>query len=661
MISGNNIKKNIIILLTLAVVLCGAGWLSLNIYQSPEKTDEIYSNALKSYNNKDFSNAYYQFSKIVFTSNLKPLAIYHQAVAAESLDDTKSAIKQYKFFSLLYPKHVLSIKVKYNLARNLMKNDSNSAKKYFEEIIFKYPHSDYAIASEYYSGLLDLNKYEKEKIFPLSVKNEIQNHFRHYLKKAPSGRLALQVISDWERIGVTISKDDYLLMAKSCLLLEDYKRAADYAKKADYKNSWAIDAKTAFATGNNSRVQFLVEWGLNGNADYVENEDLYSAIDSYMATVPSKYSASVKLLGIAKNKGKDYITSIKCKYSPNDTKFDCYKNMNIWYRSSNFLDEAQAYMFLSMVNNNNIQDAQRIGIDFLNKYKDTSPYAPMVMYYMGRVSENARAYRDYISYYRGVISKYPDSYYAYRSYLRLNHNNSTIISRSIREKSIEFPYQRPHAFLEKLLKLKDYEMLDEYTAYDDFLKSWAMYEKGNKTQAMVVARDAMDKLKEKPERNDLRWRLVYPVFYYEDIKDAADKAGTVAPLMLALTREESYFNPNAKSSVGATGLMQLMPFTAKDIASRKGISSYSLYNPTQNILLGNYYYGFIKGQLNGQDIQAIAAYNGGVGAVNQWKSSLEYHDMDSFVEQIPYPETQTYVKKVLRSYWNYIRLYGENS
>ena len=660
MVSWKNFKKNICILSGVAIVLGVAGWLSLNIYQPSEKTDRIYSDALKSYNNKDYSNSYYQFSKVVFTSNLKPLAIYRQALAAEKLDDTKSAIKQYKFFSLLYPKHVLSIKVKYNLAQNLIKTDSDSAKKYFEEIIIKYPHSDYAIASEYYSGLLDLKKYENEKIFPLSVKNDIQSHFRHYLKKAPSGRLAMQVISDWEKMDVTISKDDYLLMAKSSYLHQDYAKAADYAKKADYKNSWAIDAKTAAATGNNSRVQFLVEWGLNGKADYIEDDDIYSAIDNYMNTVPSKYSAAVKLLGVSKSKGKDYLTSIKCKYSPNSTKFDCYKNMYIWYPASSFLDEAQAYMFLSMVNSNNIQDAQRIGIDFLNKYKDKSPYAPMVMYYMGRVSENARAYRDYISYYRGVISKYPDSYYAYRSYLRLNHNNTAIIGRSIKERDIEFPYQRPHAFLDKLVELKDYDMLDEYTGYDDFVKSWAMYKKGSKSQAMVTARDAMDKLKDKPERDDLRWRLVYPVFYYDEIQDASDKAGTIAPLMLALTREESYFNPSAKSSVGATGLMQLMPATAKDIASRRGVSSYSLLIPSQNVLLGNYYYAFIRGQLNGQDISAIAAYNGGVGAVNQWKSNLNYHDTDSFVEQIPYPETQNYVKKVLRSYWNYIRLYGEN-
>ena len=658
--TAKNMKKNIYVLLVIGFIICGAVWCGINIYQPSDKTDRIYADALKNYNDKDYSNAYYQFSKIVFTSNLKPLAIYRQALAAEKLDDKKSAIKQYKFFSLLYPRHVLIIKVKYNLAQALINSNPTESKKIFEEIIVKYPHSDYAIASEYYSGILELEKYKNEKIFPTSMKNEIQNHFRHYLKKAPSGRLAMQVISDWEKMDVTISKDDYLLMAKSCYLHENYQKATEYAKKADYKNSWAIDVKTAIANGNLTRAKFLLEWGLNGHADYIEKDDIYSAIDAYMSKVNSKYNASINLLNSAKSRGKDYLLSIKCKYGPNEQKFECYKNLYIWYPASDFIDEAQAYMFLSIANSDNIQDAQRIGIDFLNKYKDKSPYAPMVMYYMGKVSEHARAYREYISYYRGVISKYPDSYYAYRAYLRLNHKTSAIINTSIGEYGLEFPYQRPHKFLDKLLELKDYEMLDEYTAYDDFVKSWAMYKKGNKSQAMVIARDAMDKLKVKPERDDLRWRLVYPIFYYNEIKEAASKANTVAPLMLALTREESYFNPDAKSPVGALGLMQLMPFTAQDIAARRGIKSYSLLNPEQNILLGNYYYGFIRTQLNGQDVSAIAAYNGGVGAVNQWKASLNYHDTDSFVEQIPYPETQNYVKKVFRSYWNYVRLYSEN-
>ena len=177
---------------------------------------------------------------------------------------------------------------------------------------------------------------------------------------------------------------------------------------------------------------------------------------------------------------------------------------------------------------------------------------------------------------------------------------------------------------------------------------------------MLVARKAMEKLEEKPDRSDLRWRLVYPVYYYSEIKDYADRAGNVAPLILALTREESYFNPSAQSSVGAKGLMQLMPATAAGEAKQRGLSSYDLFNPNNNLYLGNYHYGQVRTQLQGNDVYAVAAYNSGVGAVNRWLQTINTEDVDVFTEYIPYPETQTYVKKVFRSYWNYIRIYDGN-
>ncbi len=642
------------------LLICGLGIAVYVLFaQPPHKTDEIYSEALELYKNEDYSKSYAEFSRIIFTSQLKPLAIYHQGVCADKIGDLDGAIKQYKFFLLIYPNHTLTTRVKYNLAQDLIDRNPHKAGQYFESIIKSHPDSDYAIASEYYAGLLSLKKYQQEKIFPLSAKIDIENHFRHYLKKAPSGRLALNVITNWLTLDKSISKDDYLLMAKSYYLFGDYKNAAEFAKKADLKNSWALDVKISAAAGNKSRAMYLTEWGLAGNADYVEKEDVYGAIDTYMTLVPSKYDAAIKLMGFAKLRGKDYLMDIRCRYSPADEKLGCYKNLYLWFPTSEFVDDAQSQIFLHLVRSNDHENAQRIGFAFLNKYKN-STYAPMVMYYMGRLSERAKSYRDYMSYYRSVISKYPDSYYAYRAYLHMNHSHGPIITSYIKERPIEFPYQRRHVFLEKLVALKDFEVLEEYTQYDEFIKSWVLYKKGDNRQAMLVARNAMDNLTPKPDKDDLRWRLVYPLIYYNEIMNAADKAGNVAPLMLSIVREESYFDPKASSAAGAKGLMQLMPATASEIASKQSISNYNLLDPGQNLLLGNYYYAFIRSLLGDLDVSAIAAYNGGIGSVNRWKSSIYYQDTDSFIEQIPYPETQNYVKKVLRTYWNYIRIYNGN-
>ena len=114
-----------------------------------------------------------------------------------------------------------------------------------------------------------------------------------------------------------------------------------------------------------------------------------------------------------------------------------------------------------------------------------------------------------------------------------------------------------------------------------------------------------------------------------------------------LEREESSFNPQAQSGVGAIGLMQLMPATAHEIGQRHGITfntSY-LFNPELNLRLGNLYYSTIKNSLEGKDVSAIAAYNGGIGSVTRWKSNLKYNDTDEFIEQIPYDETKNYRKQ----------------
>ena len=201
-------------------------------------------------------------------------------------------------------------------------------------------------------------------------------------------------------------------------------------------------------------------------------------------------------------------------------------------------------------------------------------------------------------------------------------------------------------------------MLTKFTK-DDFIKSWAEYQRGNYSTSMLLARDAMAKLEIKPVKSDLRWRLVYPLNYYRQVKSMADEYKNNDALMMSIIREESYFNSESQSGVGAIGLMQLMPATAHEVGNKNDIqfNTNDLLNPELNIRVGNLYYSILRSLLENKDVSAIAAYNGGVGSVTSWKTTLKYQDTDEFVEQIPYPETKNYVKKVFRSYWNYTRIY----
>lgn len=162
------------------------------------------------------------------------------------------------------------------------------------------------------------------------------------------------------------------------------------------------------------------------------------------------------------------------------------------------------------------------------------------------------------------------------------------------------------------------------------------------------------------ERNDALERLA-PVFFpkpYGEIVQANEKKNEVTQEWIySIMRQESGFNSKARSPSDAFGLMQLIPETAK-VVSRESKIAYQiptdLYNPETNIALGSALLKKLKKRFNNLPM-AIAAYNAGHNAVEGWKSRYENDDI-AFVENIPYAETQRYVKLVYRNLINYQRL-----
>lgn len=654
-------KKRVIVGAAVSVVLV-AGVCFAIFYQSPVKTDKIYSSALEDFSKGNYQNAYYLFSKVTVFSKLKPIAIYHRAECAKMLGDDKSELKQYQILFNNYPKHKLSIRSRYLAGQKLVETRPQLAKKYFENVIHNVPNTDYAIASEYYLGVILENKYRDAKIIPTSVKDDVQNYYRHYLTKAPSGRLALNAVNHWITFADNINKDDYLLMANTCYLFEDYTKARELLQKTDTNENWTLDVKNSYAMKNYPRAKFLTENGLQKRSQYVSDEDIYTAIDIYVKLSNSQNKAVERLLSLSSGKGRDYLLSLKCQNVAQNNKAACYSDLYLKYPNGNFSADALANIFFAKIKSGDLVNARKVGMDYLRKFPESNS-SPMVMFWLGKVAERQNNYDEYTGYYRSTISKYPDSYYAYRAYLRLNHFNNPLVTNYINPKPVLYPYKYAHNnIIVKLVDLKDYDIVNELIE-DDFVRSWVLYKKGDYSHSMLVARDAMEKIKEKPDKYDLRWRLVYPVIYYNDVKKYAGQTGNNAPLMLSLAREESYFDPLAQSMVGASGLMQIMPSTAREVNVKMGLGmnvSEALFNPYMNIKLGNYYYLFLKRNLEGYDISSVAAYNGGIGSIQRWKTSLHYNDADEFVEQIPYPETKNYVKKVFRTYWNYIRIYNGN-
>ncbi|MCK6492202.1 MAG: transglycosylase SLT domain-containing protein [Nitrospira sp.] len=207
-------------------------------------------------------------------------------------------------------------------------------------------------------------------------------------------------------------------------------------------------------------------------------------------------------------------------------------------------------------------------------------------------------------------------------------------------------------------------LTEHYSRDPDVLLAFSslLYEVGAYYPALRVAKVHF---REKLERSGLPttpalWAVAYPTGLLPTI--VAQGIKVVDPfLAAAIIREESQYDDKAVSVVGAIGLMQLMPVTANAVAQRYGLSAVGrddLFDQETNIRLGVRYLGQLVEQYGGNLAYAVAAYNAGPMAVNAWAAVHRGRDQDEFVELIPYQETRLYVKRVLRSYGEYRRLYG---
>lgn len=154
------------------------------------------------------------------------------------------------------------------------------------------------------------------------------------------------------------------------------------------------------------------------------------------------------------------------------------------------------------------------------------------------------------------------------------------------------------------------------------------------------------------------FRMYYPLKYGGEIEEQAKKNGIDPDLVRGLILQESYYNPEAKSHVGATGLMQLMPPTAAEHAKRLHISfsAARLTKPSVNIELGTYHLRMLIDMFGGNPYLAVASYNAGQGNVMKWKRAAPSKPTDEFLESIPFQETRNYVKRVTMLRSTYARL-----
>ena len=157
-------------------------------------------------------------------------------------------------------------------------------------------------------------------------------------------------------------------------------------------------------------------------------------------------------------------------------------------------------------------------------------------------------------------------------------------------------------------------------------------------------------------------KMIYPKKYETEVTIYAEKYQVEENLIYALIKAESNFNEEATSHKGAIGLMQLMEETAKDVVRKNALEleeeniRNELLIPENNINVGTKYLSTLLTRYQNKGV-ALAAYNAGIGTVDNWIEKGVIQSDGSDIENIPFKETNQYVRKILRDYKIYSSLY----
>lgn len=318
--------------------------------------------------------------------------------------------------------------------------------------------------------------------------------------------------------------------------------------------------------------------------------------------------------------------------------------------------------------------------DQVLKANADSEYAPEMGFWSGKWMLRAGQTESATQRFEQVVRDYPESYYAWRSAAALGWDVGDFQTVRSLQPEIRLPMQRQplpagSETLQELYLLgqdqdawalwqAEFKNLQDPSVEEQFTDGVLRIGVGDNLDGIFMVsslswRDdpAEQSAHEKLQQHPAYWQTLYPFPYAGMISQWSVKRGLNPLLVTALIRQESRFQPQIRSSVGAVGLMQVMPETAAWIQSKTDLPTYNLDNPEDNINLGTWYLDYTHQEYGDHSLYAVASYNAGPGNVADWIARGNYLDEDDFAEKIPFPETKGYIRSVFGGYWNYLRLY----
>jgi soluble lytic murein transglycosylase len=317
----------------------------------------------------------------------------------------------------------------------------------------------------------------------------------------------------------------------------------------------------------------------------------------------------------------------------------------------------------------------------LTTHNPDSEQAPEAAFWVGKWARQAGREADAKTAFEYTIARYPESYFAWRSAVFLGWPVGDFTTVRDLSPQVVRASSRPEPPVGSPVLKELYQLgqdRDAWTLWQiEFTNRMepTVAEQFTDGLMRVAVGDNLDGLwmigslrqREKPDdrsqylalrQQPAYWQALYPFPYLETIVKWSQERQLNSVLVTALIRQESRFMPKIKSIVGATGLMQVMPETGAWVAQKINLKKYSLEDVNDNVKLGTWYLDHTHDEYQNNSLLAVASYNAGPNAVSDWLKRFSFNDPDDFVNKIPFPETNGYVKSVFENYWNYLRIYN---
>ena len=214
--------------------------------------------------------------------------------------------------------------------------------------------------------------------------------------------------------------------------------------------------------------------------------------------------------------------------------------------------------------------------------------------------------------------------------------------------------------LEQNEVLQSWSKVLEKEVTTNYLPTLLLYSQSGQYQNLLNSIQALTS----EQKNTITYsfpELLFPKPYFDDVQKNSQLRAVPMSFIYSIMRQESAFNPYARSSVDALGLLQLMPNLAKKLSAGEANinyrSEFDLFDPTINIALGTKELKNLLAANQGRFIPSISGYNASSAAYKGWVQVRNRDNVIEFIEEIPYEETRTYIKLILRNMLFYERIY----